>query len=55
MNYLAHFYLAFDNPEWLLGQFMGDYVKGKKYLEYSQPIQQDILNLFNKGFFFIGL
>lgn len=43
MNYLAHFYLAFDNPDWLLGQFMGDYVKGKKYVAYSFPIQQGIL------------
>jgi len=43
MNYLAHFYLAFDNPDWLLGQFMGDYVKGKKYLDYPLSIQQGIL------------
>lgn len=43
MNYLAHFYLAFDNPDWLLGQFLGDYVKGKKYVEYPMSVQQGIL------------
>lgn len=43
MNYLAHFYLAFDDPDLLLGQFLGDYVKGSKYNAYSEKIKQGIL------------
>jgi len=27
----------------MIGNFIGDYVKGKKYLEYPEPIQQGIL------------
>ena len=29
MNFLAHFYLSFDDPELLIGQFAGDHVRGK--------------------------
>jgi acyl carrier protein phosphodiesterase len=43
MNYLAHFYLAFDDSELLLGQLLGDDVKGKKYEDYPQRIMQGIL------------
>lgn len=43
MNYLAHFYLAFDNPEVLLGQYMGDYVKGRRYDDYPRKVREGIL------------
>jgi len=43
LNYLAHAYLSFENPEWLVGQFIADDVKGKKYLDYPPGIQQGIL------------
>ncbi len=43
MNYLAHFYLSFDNPNLLRGQFMGDFVKGTNYKNYPEQVQQGIL------------
>jgi acyl carrier protein phosphodiesterase len=43
MNYLAHFYLAFGDDELLLGQFLGDDVKGNKYELYPERIKQGIL------------
>lgn len=43
MNYLAHFYLSFDNSDLLIGQFLGDYVKGSRYGAFSNEIQQGIL------------
>lgn len=30
MNYLAHAYLSFDEPEILVGNMISDFVKGKK-------------------------
>jgi acyl carrier protein phosphodiesterase len=43
MNYLAHAYLAFDNPSWLVGQFIADAVKGNKYRDYPDDIRNGIL------------
>ena len=43
MNYLAHLYLSGDSDEVLLGNFIGDYVKGQKYLHYSDDVQKGIL------------
>jgi len=43
MNFLAHFYLAFDSPDLLIGQFLGDYVKGKRYNDYPVEIKNGIL------------
>lgn len=43
VNFLAHFYLAGSNTGLLLGNFLADAVKGKKYLEYAPEIQQGIL------------
>lgn len=43
MNFLAHFYLSGKDPGLLLGNFLADSVKGKKYLEYSAEIQEGIL------------
>jgi acyl carrier protein phosphodiesterase len=37
MNYLAHIYLAGDNKLLMMGNFIGDTVKGRKY-ETLQPI-----------------
>lgn len=40
MNYLAHAYLSFHDPEILVGNMISDYVKGKKKFDYSPGIQQ---------------
>lgn len=42
MNFLAHAYLSFNDPEILVGNMISDFVKGKKKFEYSQGIQQGI-------------
>jgi acyl carrier protein phosphodiesterase len=43
MNFLAHIYLSGDHDHIKIGNFIGDYVKGKKYLEYPVNIQKGIL------------
>jgi acyl carrier protein phosphodiesterase len=43
LNYLAHIYLSGNSTEVLLGNFMGDDVKGKSYLTYPKNIQKGIL------------
>ncbi len=43
MNYLAHLYLSGSNEEILIGNFIGDYVKGRKYKKYSENIKKGIL------------
>lgn len=42
MNYLAHAYLSFNQPEILVGNLISDFVKGKKKFEYTPGIQQGI-------------
>jgi acyl carrier protein phosphodiesterase len=42
MNYLAHAYLSFNEPEILTGNLISDFVKGKKKFDYSQGIQKGI-------------
>ena len=42
MNYLAHLYLAEDSPESILGNFLGDFVKGSTLKDYSEGIQKGI-------------
>jgi acyl carrier protein phosphodiesterase len=42
MNYLAHVYLSFNNPEILVGNLISDYVKGKNKFSYSEAIQKGI-------------
>ncbi len=42
MNYLAHAYLSFNNPEILVGNMISDYVKGKKQYDYPIEIQKGI-------------
>lgn len=43
MNYLGHIFLSGDNEKLMLGNFIGDYVKGKNYLQYPADIQKGIL------------
>ena len=44
MNYLAHFYLSGSADSLLtVGNFLGDFVKGKKYQDYPAEIQKGIL------------
>lgn len=42
MNYLAHAYLSFNNPEILVGNLISDFVKGKKKFDYPPVVQQGI-------------
>jgi len=43
MNYLAHLYLSGESDELMLGNFIGDYVKGQQYLRYAEDVQKGIL------------
>jgi acyl carrier protein phosphodiesterase len=43
MNYLAHAFLAGENPDAQLGQLLGDFVKGSNYGAYAPAIAADIL------------
>lgn len=43
MNFLAHIYLSGDQEELLVGNFMGDYVKGKQYLDFPENISRGIM------------
>lgn len=44
MNYLAHLYLAEDSDADMVGNLMGDFVKGRpEHLDYSPPIRRGIL------------
>lgn len=43
VNYLAHIYLSFDDPQLSLGNFIADRVRGKDYLQYPERVQQGIL------------
>lgn len=42
MNYLAHAYLSFNQPELLAGNMISDFVKGKKKFDYAPGIQKGI-------------
>ncbi len=42
MNYLAHLFLADDTPESLIGNLLGDFVKGRAKEQYSNFIQRGI-------------
>ncbi len=42
MNYLAHAYLSFDEPEILTGNIISDFVKGKTKYDYPGGIQKGI-------------
>lgn len=43
MNFLAHLYLSFENKPVMIGNFIGDFVKGKAFEEYPTEIQKGIL------------
>lgn len=43
MNYLAHIFLSGDDNEVKIGNFIADFVPGKKYLDYPVNIQKGIL------------
>ena len=42
MNYLAHAYLSFDQPDILAGNMISDFVKGKTKYNYTAGIQKGI-------------
>lgn len=42
MNYLAHAWLSFDDPEILVGNLISDFVKGKRKFDYPPGIQLGI-------------
>ena len=43
MKFLAHAYLSGNNEEILIGNFIGDYIKGKNYLKYPEMVRKGIL------------
>ena len=43
MNYLAHAYLSGENDNVKVGNFLGDWVKGSDYLNYSEEIRIGIM------------
>jgi acyl carrier protein phosphodiesterase len=43
MNFLAHLYLSGNHEEIMVGNFIGDYVKGKEYLYYPVNIRKGIM------------
>jgi acyl carrier protein phosphodiesterase len=43
MNFLAHAFLSFENPDLMVGNFIGDFVKGNSYLDYPDKIRAGIL------------
>ncbi len=43
MNFLAHIYLSGNNEEVIIGNFIADGIKGKKYQKYPDGIQKGIL------------
>lgn len=43
MNFLAHIYLSGNDEDILLGNFMGDFVKGHDHENYPEMVQKGIL------------
>jgi len=43
MNHLAHLYLSQSSEKLMVGNFIADAVKGKKYSEYEEEISRGIL------------
>jgi acyl carrier protein phosphodiesterase len=43
MNHLAHCFLSFGDEDLLLGNFLGDVVKGHNWKKYPRPVQRGIL------------
>jgi len=42
MNFLAHAYLSFNDPDILVGNMIADLVKGKQIAQFSLPVQNGI-------------
>ncbi len=43
MNYLAHIFLSGDNEDVIIGNFIGDYVKGFEFSKYSEFVKKGII------------
>lgn len=43
MNYLAHAWLSFKQPEILVGNIISDFVKGKKRFDFTEAVQRGIM------------
>lgn len=43
MNFLAHIYLSGNDEKLMIGNFIADSIKGKKYLDYPEGVQNGIL------------
>ena len=43
MNYLSHIYLSGDEDDIILGNFIGDFVKGRQFLKYPPNVAKGIL------------
>src|SRR5688500_255735 len=45
MNFLAHIYLSNDNPKVMLGNFIGDFVKGRNFADHYEPAIAKVIEL----------
>lgn len=43
MNYLGHIYFSNNDPQLAVANLFGDFIKGKKYLEYPEHVQKGVL------------
>ena len=43
MNYLAHFYLSYEDPELLVGNFLGDFVRKSEMDALPKRVQKGVL------------
>jgi acyl carrier protein phosphodiesterase len=43
MNYLAHFFLGFDDPDTVAGQYLADSYKGNRYRKLPGPIARGVI------------
>ena len=43
MNFLGHFYLSKNDPDLIVGNYIADFVKGKKFMEYPSRISEGIM------------
>ncbi len=43
MNYLAHLFLSGDDEEIIVGNFIGDYIKGHNFSNYSDKVRRGII------------
>lgn len=43
MNFLAHLHLSYPNTNEMVGNFIGDYVKGKQYHRFTEEIAKGVI------------